>query len=42
MESLVRGLTYEIQTFFAFVVDKGLRSQRLPVKVDKETMVGKR
>jgi membrane-bound ClpP family serine protease len=41
MEPLVRGMTDEIQTFFAFVVGKGLRAQRLPVKVGKETMVGK-
>ena len=34
-------MTDEIQTFFAFVVGKGLRAQRLPVKVGKETMVGK-
>jgi membrane-bound serine protease (ClpP class) len=34
-------VTDEIQTFFAFVVGKGLRAQRLPVKVGKETMVGK-
>jgi hypothetical protein len=41
MEPLVRGTTDEIQTFFAFVVGKGLRAQRLPVKVGKETTVGK-
>lgn len=41
MEPLVRGMTDEIQTFFAFVVGKGLRAQRLPVKVGKETMVEK-
>ena len=41
MEPSVRGVTDEIQTFFAFVVGKGLRAQRLPVKVGKETMVGK-
>jgi hypothetical protein len=41
MEPLVQGATDEIQTFFAFVVGKGLRAQRLPVKVGKETMVGK-
>lgn len=35
------GVTDEIQTFFAFVVGKGFRAQRLPVKVGKETMVGK-
>jgi hypothetical protein len=40
MEPLVRGVTDEIQTFFAFVVGKGLRAQCLPVKVGKETMVG--
>jgi membrane-bound serine protease (ClpP class) len=34
-------VTDEIQTFFAFVVGKGLRAQPLPVKVGKETMVGK-
>ena len=34
-------MTDEIQTFSAFVADKGLRAQRLPVKVGKETMVGK-
>ena len=34
-------MTDEIQTFSAFVVGKGLRAQRLPVKVGKETMVGK-
>jgi membrane-bound ClpP family serine protease len=28
--------------FFAFVVGKGLRAQRLQVEVGKETMVGKR
>jgi hypothetical protein len=38
MEPLVRGMTDEIQMFFAFVVGKGLRAQRLPVKVGKETM----
>jgi membrane-bound serine protease (ClpP class) len=27
--------------FFIFVVGKGLRAQRLPVKVGKETMLGK-
>jgi hypothetical protein len=27
--------------FFAFVVGKGLRAQRLQVEVGKETMVGK-
>ena len=41
MEPLVRGTTDEIQTFFAFVLGKGLRAQRLPVKVGKETTVGK-
>ena len=34
-------MTDEIQTFSAFVAGKGLRAQRLPVKVGKETMVGK-
>ena len=41
MEPLVRGMIDEIQTFFAFVVGKGLRAHRLPVKVGKERMVGK-
>jgi len=41
MEPLVRGMTDEIQTFFAFVVGKGLRAHRLPVKVGKERMVAK-
>jgi membrane-bound serine protease (ClpP class) len=34
-------VTDEIQTFFAFVVGKGLRAQRLSAKVGKETMAGK-
>jgi hypothetical protein len=33
--TLSPGVTNEIQTFFAFVVGKGLRAQRLPVKVGK-------
>jgi membrane-bound serine protease (ClpP class) len=41
MEPLVRGVTDEIQTFFAFVVGKGRRAQRLPAKVGKEAMAGK-
>jgi membrane-bound serine protease (ClpP class) len=27
--------------FFIFVIGKGLRAQRLPVKVGKETLIGK-
>jgi membrane-bound serine protease (ClpP class) len=39
--SFIIPVTFVTAAFFVFVIGKGLRAQMLPIKVGKETLIGK-